>query len=107
MPWTVVVGLGLCSLYFVCRNYVLRSLYPNLEDHSPGVDWYWPQIVHLINNIIAVTLAAIAVTIAAITLVWRRMANTCSPAGPAGRQHEHGDEKESAPGGSGRGQRLD
>ena len=75
MPWTVVVGLGLCSLYFVYRNFVLRSLYPNLEDHSPGVDWYWPHVAHLINNIIAVTLAAIAVIVAGVTLVWRRMAN--------------------------------
>ena len=107
MPWIVVVGLGLCSIHCVCRNYVLRSLYPNLEDHSPGVDWYWPHIAHLINNIIAVTLAAIAVITVVITLVWRTMANKCSPAVTADRQHEHGGETESPPGGSGRDQRLD
>lgn len=73
MPWITVAGLGLCSIYFVYRNYVLRSLYPNLEDHSSGVDWYWPHVVHSVNEMIAIVLGAIAMITAGVTIVWRRM----------------------------------
>jgi hypothetical protein len=73
MPWSVAACLLLCSGYFIYRNHVLRILYPNLEDHSPGVDWYWPHVVHSFNEVLAVLLAVIAVIIAGIALVRRRM----------------------------------
>jgi heme/copper-type cytochrome/quinol oxidase subunit 2 len=71
LPWIAVAGLGLCSFYLVYRNHLLRDQYPNLEDHAPGVDWYWPHVVHLMNKVIAIALATTATILAGITVVLR------------------------------------
>jgi NhaP-type Na+/H+ or K+/H+ antiporter len=76
IPWTVVIGLTLGSLYCIYRNYLLRGRYPNLEDHSPGMDSYWPQLEHLLNNMMAITLAAIALIVAGATFAWQRRRKT-------------------------------
>jgi hypothetical protein len=47
----------------------LRSRYPNLEDHSPGLDSYWPEVHHLVAGVWAAFLAAVALLIAAITFL--------------------------------------
>jgi hypothetical protein len=72
IPWAVVVGLLLWSLGMVSYMQELRSRYPNLEDHSPGVDWYWPEVYHLIAGIWASILVAIALLIAVIAFLWQR-----------------------------------
>lgn len=71
-PWVFVALLIACSLYHVYCNHWLRSQYPNLEDHSPGVDWYWPHVANLINNIVAAASALLAIFVAWVTVAIRK-----------------------------------
>ena len=48
----------------------IKRRFPDLVDESPGVDFYWPDVVHLVNNFIASTLFVIAFIIVAVALFW-------------------------------------
>ena len=75
-PWSVVLGLLLASLPFMYRAYELKNKYPNLEDHSPNVDWYWPHVAHLVNWVVVFLLVGAAVIVAFITLLVQITAQT-------------------------------
>ncbi len=91
LPWFIAAVLGLCCLYFLYCNRVLRDQYPNLEDHTPGRDWYWPQIAHLVNNVFAGVLAVIAAVIVAATVIWRITRNRQASTMVTEREHVGGN----------------
>jgi len=75
VPWAVVIGLCLSSVYLSYWSYVLYSRYPDGWDHRPRMpgdaDAYWPALVMTLSAVFAVLLAVIGATIAGVAL-WRR-----------------------------------
>lgn len=68
------LGLAVCStgVYFSYGAYRLRRDYPDLEDHSPNVDWYWPSVAHSMDNVlgtVATLTGAFMLLIAAIAFL--------------------------------------
>lgn len=76
-PIASVVGLlfafvlFLPSAYFFYRAHRLTVDYPGLHDPSPNVDFYWPDIAHLINTGLAILFAggALICTVASIWIM--------------------------------------
>ncbi len=69
-----VAGIVMCSagMYFFFTAYRLRHDFPDLEDHSPNVDWYWPSVAHTVANIFGTATATVGIVMLLVAfLIYR------------------------------------